>query len=38
MSDSLPIGAEASEVRLIVEIEPDSASWRTRARLPLRTG
>lgn len=33
---SLPIIAEAREVLLIEEVEPDSARWRIRARLPLR--
>ncbi len=32
---SLPIEAEAREVLLIEEVEPDSARWRERARLPL---
>ena len=32
---SLPIRAEAREVLLIEEVEPDSARWRERARLPL---
>jgi 2'-5' RNA ligase len=33
---TLPIGAEAREVLLIEEVEPDSARWQTRAQLPLR--
>jgi len=36
VSLSLPIAAEATEVLLIEEIEPDSARWETRTRLPLR--
>ena len=31
----LPIAAEASEVVLLEEIEPDLARWRTHSRLPL---
>jgi hypothetical protein len=31
----LPIGAEAREVVLLEELEPDSALWRTRAQLQL---
>jgi hypothetical protein len=34
---SLPIAAEACEVTLLEELEPDSARWRTHARLPLGT-
>jgi len=36
VSSSLPIVAEATEVLLIEEVEPDPAHWQTRARLPLR--
>jgi 2'-5' RNA ligase len=32
---SLPIAAEANEVLLIEEVEPDSVRWRTRAHLPF---
>ena len=31
----LQVRVEASEVLLIEEVEPDSARWRTRARLPF---
>ena len=33
---SLPIRAQAREVLLIEEVEPDSARWRGRAQLPFR--
>ena len=33
----LPIAAEANEVVLLEEIEPDLARWRTHSRLPLAT-
>jgi hypothetical protein len=32
---SLPISAEAHEVVLLEEVEPNLARWRTRARIPL---
>ncbi|MEX0850924.1 MAG: 2'-5' RNA ligase family protein [Gaiellaceae bacterium] len=32
---ALPITAQAIEVILIEEVEPDPASWQTRARIPL---
>ena len=32
---ALPMSAEARGVLLIEEVEPNSARWQTRARLPL---
>ncbi|MGH3137774.1 MAG: hypothetical protein ACRDPV_14920 [Gaiellaceae bacterium] len=32
----LPIAAEAREVLLVEEVEPDAARWRIHTRLPLR--
>ena len=32
---ALPITAQAADVILIEEVEPDLARWQTRARIPL---
>jgi len=38
IAPSLPILANVRAVTLLEELEPDSARWRVRAELPLRTG